>query len=67
MRGEKLPSESRSPRVPAILLAMLGRPRTDAPKTNRDPAEVERKLNLLDEPHIAPLTEFVARPPDRQA
>ena len=45
----------------AILLAMLGRPRTDAPKTNRDPAEVERKLTLLDEPHIAPLTEFVAR------
>ena len=29
------------------------------PRANRDPREVERKRQLLDEPHIAPLTEFV--------
>lgn len=40
---------------------MPGRPRTDAPRTNREPAEVERKLSLLHQPHIAPLTTFVDR------
>jgi hypothetical protein len=36
-------------------------PRTDAPKSNRDPAEVERKTALLFEPHVAPLTALVER------
>jgi Uracil DNA glycosylase superfamily len=31
------------------------------PKAHKDRREVERKLSLLDEPHIAPLTEFVRR------
>jgi uracil-DNA glycosylase len=35
--------------------------RTDAPRTNRDPAEIERKVSLLREPRIARLTEFVER------
>jgi hypothetical protein len=34
---------------------------TDKPRTNRDPAEVERKLALLQAPHVAPLTAFVER------
>jgi uracil-DNA glycosylase len=33
----------------------------DAPRLHCDPREVERKLALLDEPHIAPLTAFVRR------
>jgi uracil-DNA glycosylase len=33
----------------------------DAPRLHRDPREVERKLALLAEPHIAPLTAFVRR------
>ena len=33
-----------------------GEPRTDRPRKNADPAEVERKLGLLDEPHVKPLT-----------
>lgn len=36
-------------------------PRTDEPRTNRDPAEIERKLALLQAPHVAPLTAFVER------
>ncbi len=36
-------------------------PRTDRPKTNREPEEVERKLDLLREPHVAPLTAYVER------
>ena len=36
-------------------------PRTDEPRSNRDPAELERKLALLHEPHVAPLTAFVER------
>lgn len=36
-------------------------PRTDAPRTNREPAEVERKVALLEAAHIAPLTRFVVR------
>jgi uracil-DNA glycosylase len=40
---------------------MPGGPRTDAPRTNRDPKEIERKIALLHEPHAAPLTEFVER------
>ncbi len=35
--------------------------RADKPRTNRDPAEVERKIALLRAPHIAPLTAFVER------
>jgi len=35
--------------------------RTDTPRTNRDPAEVQRKQSLLHEPHIAPLTSYVER------
>ena len=31
------------------------------PRSNADPAELERKRSLLHEPHIAPLTEFVQR------
>lgn len=34
---------------------------TLAPRAHRDPREVERKRELLDEPHIAPLTDFVRR------
>lgn len=34
---------------------------TRAPKANGDPAEVARKLSLLQEPHVAPLTAFVER------
>ncbi len=37
------------------------RPRTDRPRTNREPGEVARKLALLDSPHVAPLTDFVRR------
>ena len=36
-------------------------PRTDEPRSNGDPAEVERKLALLHEPHVAPLTALVER------
>ena len=36
-------------------------PRTDEPRSNGDPAEVERKLALLNEPHVAPLTALVER------
>ncbi len=36
-------------------------PRSDEPRANRDPAEIERKLAFLQEPHIAPLTTFVKR------
>jgi hypothetical protein len=36
-------------------------PRNDKPRSNRDPAELERKRALLHEPHIAPLTAFVER------
>jgi uracil-DNA glycosylase len=34
---------------------------TLAPRTHRDPREIERKLQLLDAPHIAPLSDFVRR------
>ncbi len=34
---------------------------TLAPRAHRDRREVERKLGLLDEPHIAPLSDFVRR------
>jgi hypothetical protein len=37
-----------------------GEPRIDRPPTNADPAEVRRKLALLDEPHILPLSDFVS-------
>lgn len=36
-----------------------GEPRADRPRTNADPREVQRKLALLDEPHIKPLSDFV--------
>lgn len=36
-------------------------PRTDKPRTNRDPVEVERKLALLHQPQVAPLTKLVER------
>lgn len=36
-------------------------PRNDAPRTNRDTAETERKFSLLRAPHVLPLTEFVER------
>lgn len=32
-----------------------------APRAHRDPREVEHKRQLLDAPHVAPLTEFVRR------
>jgi hypothetical protein len=32
-----------------------------APRAHRDPREVERKRQLLDAPHVAPLTDFVRR------
>jgi len=35
--------------------------RTDSPRTHRDPAEVERKLALLDAEHVRPLTDLVRR------
>lgn len=35
--------------------------RTDRPRTNRDPAELERKFSLLRKSHVAPMTEFVER------
>lgn len=35
--------------------------RVDTPRSNRDPAEVARKVGLLAEPHVEPLTELVAR------
>ena len=34
---------------------------TRSSQTNRDPAEVARKVALLHEPHIAPLTAFVVQ------
>jgi hypothetical protein len=34
---------------------------TVAPRAHRDPREVERKCQLLDDPHVAPLTDFVRR------
>lgn len=40
---------------------MSGQPRTDEPRTNRDPAEVDRKLSLPTAHHVAPLTAFVER------
>lgn len=40
---------------------MDGSPRTDAPRSNRDPREIERKQALLHAPHVAPLTEHVER------
>lgn len=36
-------------------------PRTDTPRSNREPQEVERKLSLLQASHVAPLTAFVER------
>jgi uracil-DNA glycosylase len=39
----------------------MNRSRTDAPRTNRDPGELERKRQLLTSPHVAPLTEHVHR------
>jgi uracil-DNA glycosylase len=36
-------------------------PRTDAPRTNRDPVELARKRSLLELPHMSPLTTHVAR------
>jgi uracil-DNA glycosylase len=36
-------------------------PRTDAPRTNRDPTEIARKRGLLNAPHVAPLTAYVTR------
>lgn len=36
-------------------------PRTDGPRTNKDPAELERKRALLTAPHVAPLTAHVER------
>jgi len=38
-----------------------GLPRTDGPRANCDPAEVQRKLSLLRVDHAAPLTEYVER------
>lgn len=35
------------------------KPRTDRPRTNGDPAEVARKLTLLDDPRVKPLSDFV--------
>ena len=35
--------------------------RNDRPRTNRDPQEIARKLALLDEPRIKPLSDFVRR------
>lgn len=35
--------------------------RTDRPRANREPGEVERKLGLLELPHVAPLTDYVRR------
>jgi uracil-DNA glycosylase len=35
--------------------------RTDRPRANREQAEIERKLGLLDLPHVAPLSDYVRR------
>jgi uracil-DNA glycosylase len=35
--------------------------RTDRPRTNREPAEIARKLALLEAPHVRPLTLYVRR------
>ena len=40
---------------------VMNRARTDAPRTNREPGELERKRQLLTSPHVAPLTEHVQR------
>ncbi len=42
------------------LLVVTG-PRTDAPRTNKDPAELARKRELLSAPHAAPLAAHVER------
>lgn len=42
-----------------MLRPMDGLPRTDAPRTNREPSELARKLSLLRAPQVAPLTDFV--------
>jgi hypothetical protein len=34
---------------------------TAAPRAHRDRREIERKRTLLEEPHVAPLTQFVRR------
>ncbi len=43
------------------MLSSGSEPRTDAPRTNRDPAELDRKMSLLWRASIAPLTEHVER------
>lgn len=42
-----------------MLRPMDGLPRTDAPRTNREPDEVARKLSLLRAQRVAPLTDYV--------
>lgn len=50
----------RTASAPRTLLA-VDAPRTDLPRTNRDPAELERKRRLLRSSRMAPLTEYVDR------
>jgi hypothetical protein len=54
------PAVAQAMRVPQASRSAPSDP-SRAPRTNSDPREVERKLALLDEPHVAPLTEFVRR------
>lgn len=39
----------------------VSQPRSDRPRTNRERTEIERKLALLDKPHIKPLSDYVRR------
>ncbi len=48
-----------STRMPSRAHPNSDEPRTDRPRTNGDPAEVARKLALLDKPHVKPLSDFV--------
>ena len=52
--------------VPSLPQSVDRGPRTDRPRTNADPAEVHRKLALLDEPHVKPLSDFVRELRTRQ-
>jgi hypothetical protein len=60
-------ADSSSPQYPRIsYLPTMTEARTDRWRTNADPDEVARKLSLLEEPHIAPLTAYVRRLGERR-
>lgn len=47
------------PRCPRKVCGVDSSASIDAPRSNRDPGEIERKLSLLHLPHVAPLTAYV--------